>query len=334
MYTVQTERYSQPALSPGRNVVATPAKGKVVLLKSASGEVVGVLPTESGSLMGSELAIRGDGLRLALVQALRFRVWDLQSRNWRDFELEGEGRVSSQPIWATDKLLLLNDMLVDVDRRIPVWKYGVRGHEVSAVSDGLAWVVEAGTSKKNGGLLAATALPDKAVLDAAASIKPEDLLVLHPGMDVAIDLQLSNAPEEIDSTRKALEKRLQKNGLKVVPQSKVKLVASLQPGKTHTVRYHSFGSGAGNKELERQVTSQVLTVSFQLDGQTIWKRGIDDHAAAFTAVEARRNDRSSVAARNSTPERGLCRIEESGCHGIAGVFGATAQRKNKRRKAG
>jgi len=172
--------------------------------------------------------------------------------------------------WTSDNHLLVNgNLLVDVERRAPIWMYD-NMHQVSAVRDGKVWFLEGGAAGGGVKVLTSAVVPNKAVLDSVASLKPDDLLVLHPGMEIALNVQPNGDGDEMAAAKKGFEERLQKNGMKVVSDSKNRLTVSVQPGKTQTVRYHSFGRPFGEAQ-EHQVATELLSLTLELNGETVWK---------------------------------------------------------------
>ena len=124
-------------------------------------------------------------------------------------------------------------------------------------------------------MLASAAVPHKEALAAVANLKADDLLVVRPGMEVALDVQISGDSEDVDAAKRALEERLTKNGMKVAPDSTFRLVATVRPGENRTVKYYPYHfPRLFNNESdahECQVTTQVLSLSYQNNGETLWK---------------------------------------------------------------
>jgi len=248
-------------------------RGAIAILSVADGTEVGQIDLEDGDLNISGLAVRDDGQRLAVGQSGRIRVWDLSSREMtRDFAmLQDLHPIDARDLkWTSENHLLVNgNLLVDVERRAPIWMYD-NMHQISVVRDGKVWFLEGGVGGGGVKVLTSAVVPNKAVLDSVASLKPDDLLVLHPGMEITLDVQLNGDGDEIAAAKRGLEERLKKNGMKVVPESKNRLTVSVQPGKTQTVRYHSFGHPFGEAQ-EHQVATEMLSLTLDLNGETVWK---------------------------------------------------------------
>ena len=255
---------SEPAFSAGRKYVAVVSKPNVAVATASTGRPLGSAKPElkvsaAISIVGVEdgnevahlapdddpgmcgVALRDDGARLALCQSGRIRVWDLTNQEvLRDFALQGAHASAHGGLaWTSNNHLLVGGaVLIDVERRVPIWRYN-NSQEAYAVRDGKVWFLDAGLSRE-ARVLVGAAVPNLQVQNAVAKLKPEDLLVLHPGLEVAVDCQITGDSSDVAAAKAALEERLKKNGMKVVPESKVRLVATVQPGKNVTVRYHSW----------------------------------------------------------------------------------------------
>src|SRR5262249_39708167 len=113
-------------------------------------------------------------------------------------------------------------------------------------------------------------VPSKKVADSVAHLKAKDLLVVQPGMEVEIDLQFNGGADETSAAKKTIEERLIKNGMKIVADSKVKLVGLSQLGEAARVRFRCVGR-RGNDVQEREITKQTLRLGYVLNGQAIWE---------------------------------------------------------------
>jgi hypothetical protein len=264
IYRTKLSSGSWPALSAGRKYWMGSGAGEIAIVRAADGELAGSLKQDS--VPPDTLALRNDGLRLAGVWNNEIQVWDLQKREQiRDFWISGprSGGLASTE-WATDALLLVNGhVLVDVERRIPVWVY--RHHLESCLLQGsrllfIGW----------DNMLNCAAVPDKTVLDAVAKLNPEELLVVRPGVEVVVDIQAPGTADEIEAAKIDLQSRLENIGMKVAAQGDLHLVAAIEPGKTVTMHYRSWNSSPFDKGSEYSVATQTLSLSFKLAGDILW----------------------------------------------------------------
>jgi WD40 repeat protein len=288
---------SKPEASVGRGSAGRPIGGRAETKWQAAISIVGVedgnevanIPLDEDPGMCS-VALRDDGARLALCQSGRIRVWDLTNQEVvRDFALQqGAHPIDHGTLaWTSNSHLLIGgNLLIDVERRVPIWQYN-NAHQAHTVRDGKVWFLDTGLSHE-ARVLVGTTLPNQAAQNAVANLKPDDLLVLHPGMEVTVDCQISGDANDVAAAKAALEERLKKNGMKVVPESKVHLVATVQPGKNVRIRYHSWGTPPSAGQ-EYEVATQVLSLSFDIDGQSVWKYEASTMAPSFLQLQKNEN---------------------------------------------
>jgi SLA1 homology domain 1, SHD1 len=268
---------SIPVLSAGRKYAAMLAKSKpfetaISIVNLAESSEAGHIDLTKDNPGGGALAIRDDGQRLAFWQDGRIRVWDLGSHELvRDFGLKTSSAGGPENLaWITSDLLLLRGMMVvDVERQIPVWTYSHR-EDVDGIRQGQLWKIEEGLS---GGskILSGAVAPPQSAQETIAKLKTEDFLVIHPGLEVAIDMQIDADSDEVAAIKKTLTDKLEKNGIKIVPESKNRFVVAIEPGKTVTIQYRSFGMPMFARSKEHEVATQVLSLSFQIDGESVWR---------------------------------------------------------------
>jgi WD40 repeat protein len=282
-------RISQPALSPGMKFLAVAVKQGIAIMRAADGEPAGLIPLAADNSSGS-IAFRPDGRRLALVQGgqwSRVRVWDLESQEVaRDFAVKDvTAGWMTNATWVGEDHLLTGSTVIDLVRRVPIWRYNLFSKAWQFYGD-KAWYVNEGLGRDTK-VLTSAKVPPKEAVDAVAKFKPEDLLLVRPGLEVEVDLQGGNA-DDLEKAREAVHKRLEENDMRVVPQSKVKLVGRIQPGETKMMQYVIQERPAGglpfphgrfmphvptaNQQISTQsVTEQILSLSFEIDGKSVWK---------------------------------------------------------------
>ncbi|HEY2839998.1 MAG TPA: SHD1 domain-containing protein [Pirellulales bacterium] len=252
------------AFSPNKKYLAMCDRTGAAILEPLTGAVAGHL---SMSDLGfrPKAAFRDDGRKLAIVGGSRVRVWDLDRRQIdRDFSVD-RVRLDSGVSWADDdRLISSHGDLIDVERRIVLWKYQGVSDTTKLIRESL-WTVS--DNGRDGQTLIGARLPHEAARSRANSIKPNDILVIKPGMDVSLEMQFVGTPQDQETVHQALLKRLTDNGMKVVPQSNLKLVAQIKPGKAMTIAYRTFGS---RNESQYSAMSQVMELSYVLNGQPVW----------------------------------------------------------------
>ena len=183
----------------------------------------------------------------------------------RDFQLDVAAGSSSSIAWADNEHILTGTQLVDVERRVTICTYRQLG-TAWAVRDGVVWFVARGVGPNDKVLASGEAVP-KAALEAARHLNPDEMFAIKPGVEVAVELPGAGTADG-DNIRAAVLHKLQETQIKVVPQSNIRLVGSIQQGKTIQIQYRSFGN---TKPLPFSATEQVLTLSWLVDNQPIWK---------------------------------------------------------------
>ncbi len=256
-----------PAMSADKKHFAVMHNKRVALLRSSDGETVGLMPADMANFNTSRLAWSDDGTKLAQVGWGRIRVWTLTNHTLlRDFPLEAARGVKNCA-WVDNKHLVLDGrVVVDVERRIPLTTVGNLRSSDAKVLGGMVWNLGSGGGWTT--VLSGTRAIPRNFKDPAGGKSAEELLVIRPGMEVAVELPAGTKSDGSDPRSEVIA-RLEKNGMKVVPQSDVRLVGTLAPGKTQTIQYTSWNRRS--QASSHSFTEQVLTLSYIVDGETVWK---------------------------------------------------------------
>jgi hypothetical protein len=265
-----------PVLSPGGKYLAMIADNKLQLIELESTRVVGSLPTP---LRGARLAFRADGKQLAGIYGDEVCIWDLETKKvTRDFNLQFTLGGGDCFAWIDDKHLLVGESVVDVDRRVRIWSYtGTRG---CAVQDGRLWFLSEPSTKGEVTLASTRGVPQQAI-DAVAKLKPEDLMLIGPGVEVAVEVSASGDGQ---SAREDLERKLKDNGMKVVSSSKVRLIGTVQPGENKQIRVvehnrefppvhiNPFDKNKEPPGTLYNVNEYTVNLCIKVGEETIWRR--------------------------------------------------------------
>ena len=291
--------FAEPAFSPRRQYLAVPTKHGVAILQAATGEVAGVLDCDMTGFNGHRVAWSDDGTRLALVQDGRIRVWDLATRELtRDFP--GAAQIMQSCCWSGNKHLVVNGLAIDVDRRIPVSHIPRAGAD-SEVLDGAVWQINRQSLQPR---LTATPIFPKGFKDPAEGQTAEQLLAIKPGMEVAIEMPQGTTPD-FANAREEVVNQLTRNGMKIVPQSKLKLAGTMAPGETKTVKYQTFRR---DQVADVKVVEQVLTLNYTLDDQILWKHVNTLTAPTFVSMEKGETIQDAIARATKPDPKALSRV--------------------------
>ncbi len=166
--------------------------------------------------------------------------------------------------------------MIDVSHYRPVATYGRLSTWLE--QGGRVWYVEdpVGTGTST---LTSAIVPSQTIRDQWSKVPTDETqLVIHPGVEVALELQTNDA--HTAETRQSLVQSLSQRGLKIVPQSPIKLVGTIGPGKTSAMNYTSVGR-FGRNSTAVSVQGHVATLSYQVDGNTVWEHTRETSAPHF-----------------------------------------------------
>ena len=264
VYQVTVTGSAVPDLSAdGKYLAVTTARG-VAIVDAMAGETAGVLQAKDAD---GKVAFDREGKQIALVTWGRIRAWDLESRKMtRDFAYDGSG---DSVEWADRDHLLCGEYLVDVPRRITVWKYTSLS-PISSFAGGRLWYLAGSRGSHDDQLLASGNPVHDGVREVVQGINPESLLVIQPGMTVGLDVQMGPLSQNRDKVYQGLKSQLEASGLKVNDASELKLVATITPGESKTQQYRTFGGGFETTSV--QVTEYKTEIAFRKGSDTLWSR--------------------------------------------------------------
>jgi hypothetical protein len=296
------------AISPDHTLLAVVMKEGIAIIDLAAGKHVATIPT--GGQDYRAVAFQADNSHLAGLTTDILTVWDLTTgketrsinvvQNFFEHDLK----------WANDFLLVNNRHLYDVDHRVLLWDYhGSMGQKSQgAVQSGRLFVVPTGDEKSETTVFS-TAVPHAPALEMLKSLPSADaLLVVKPGDEVAIDVDIDpsvTVPDDVrksleasirsaarpgddgkvvflnqnraagDLVRKALAASLEAAGLKVVNHADLVVKVVCKPERQQKLRINvdrRFPVRPGDF-VERTITPHASTMEMSLKGETLWTRG-------------------------------------------------------------
>lgn len=297
------------ALSPDRQLLAVIMKEGIALIDIVGGRHLATIATNGRRF--DKVAIRGDNTRLAGLSNEGVTVWDLANgKVMSEFYGNAHGWNSSLQ-WAGDYLLADGQYLFDVERRILLWEYqNPPGTGVTAtLKNGRLYAVSAPKTDKGNAMLVSAAIPNSSALEKAASLPPADkLLVVKPGDEVSIEVDIDPSVSMADEIQKALAasaespdgatkdekitvidpsgaqndivrqmlaRALASAGLKVVDKADLVVKAVCKPQPAQTIKVNVDGRFPPRPEdfQERSITPHASYLEMSLKGETLWKRG-------------------------------------------------------------
>ena len=264
VYALQTATRIVPALQAGNLAVLT--ESHVAILHASDGSLLGAIPLDSNDGFMAMLAFSADGSKLAARQQGRVRIWDLKSKElWREFSVSGQSGIPSIG-WSGEFLGVDGVMVLDPDHRLSVAQ-NTMPLKIEAVSGGTAWSVKRGAGAAGSDLICGPILP-KGFKNPLANKTADELLVVKPGMEIAVDMNLGN-----DETRKLVLARLESQGLKIVPKSNIRLVGTLTTGSIKAQNYQQQRSPhvrGPRQQTAVTVTEQILTLKWMVGDEAVW----------------------------------------------------------------
>lgn len=239
---------TKPQLSSSGKVLCVKNSKSLRFFNALTGEPVGDITPPSG--IPTCGAFHPDGEKFAAAYSIaggrKLGVWNLKTGNLEsEFPIPLTAGLRSIHWCGDSHVLLDNAKLVDLKNKMLVWTYSLPGGtHINETPDGKHWYLS-GTRPMS---LTGLAMPDNAVTRATAGKKLEPQLVLKPGMEVAINVQLNgingggNLNQEVYN---AWKQRLEAAGVKVV--QKAPLVLFGRADVQNTGRTETFTISSGNR---------------------------------------------------------------------------------------
>lgn len=299
LYFGRTARRGGMALELHRDCLAIRTDDGVVIIEPASGKSLGRLAA-AGKAHWPQLAIRGDGQRLALAEGGRIRVWDLGSHELlRDFSVSNVSTYGPL-VWTDDDRILTGGSLIDVERRVLLWQY-TELEAVVVAAGGLTWSVCGGRRTGDPQLLIGAVLPHPEAKKVAEGLDPEEILAIKPGMEVGIALLFGGSVADQEIVRSKLSKRLEEVGLKPVGQSAAMLTASVTRGEPETVSCQTTNLAPIS---EHTVAKHIMELALSVDGKKVWATNLDTRQHGVIQIKEGETLEQAVAReRNINPRR-------------------------------
>jgi hypothetical protein len=268
-----------PAVSPNGSYVAFARGTNVGLLDVDTGAIPGFLPL-GGEVQSASLAFRSDGQALLCAAKDKVTVFDLAAGRSRTTSVPGVKGQGLHPLpsvgWADDRLLFVNNCLVDPDTPVPIWNYMGSGWARPAGNH--VWFL-ATKGQTEVGLVPLRLPHPGAVRKMMAARSDSSSFLLKPGDAVQVDVRKVPG-ENQGAAQRALESVLR--GTEYRPAPAAPLVLEATPGKerfedrTYTIyRIGLFGaSGANDNERKETCRFRVQPVEVRLlkDGKEIWRK--------------------------------------------------------------
>ena len=285
VYSVEMSHWSKPALSATGKYLAVESKGRVFIVDALTGKALASFELESGSA-GGTLAFSPSGKRLGALADQNIFLWDIGTGELLE-QFRVPVKVDRTFGFTTDEhALLFNRYLVDLTRNIVLWKYETNDHSVGAVApSGQFYAPSSERLGARSRQVVSTSLPDSAAANLAATLKPDDLLLLKPGMKVSLVVNIDAPEEKREAITKSLKERLIANALVAADNQPLVLVASTAAGPSVDRTYRRFDAGPGEAEQKVSVPTVVSKLEFQHEGKTVWESSTSSSAGYHLSLK-------------------------------------------------
>lgn len=263
------------ALSPGRKQLAWASGSGFTLIDVATGQIIaGINGNETTS---HHLAFSPDGTRLVNFSAGPFpflTAWELNTGKTLGETAVQKSAWPGPVSWAGPDHLLVHDLLVNLDKKVVVWRYVAEpfSPKIHSASEPFhwGWVSPAFNTNQPPALVAVT-LPHDDAKKASAQLAAGTNLVVKPGMKISIEANVVGDDNFRKSVIDALTQRATHAGLTVAEGQNLRLVATTSEKESRTVEYRIIRFGGGGPAQESAtIPSYECKLELIADGQTVW----------------------------------------------------------------
>jgi hypothetical protein len=292
IYRAKINDQSRPAISGGGKQMALEVDKSVVIVEPLSGAVLGALSLQGRT--GLTYSFSPSGKQLAGWAWQNVYAWDLTTgKMFREFTVAaGSGEFA---MVADGYALVDHHILIDFERRIPLWNYQAGGRSVGVVAPGgtLWYSIKGGREEPTP--LTPLKVPTNDALAAANTLKADDLLLLKPGVKVALSMNVDVQEADGQAIKKSLQDQLTQARLVLDDTSPIRIVASSEPGKTREVEYRPIGAGPFAPPQKVSVTPMITKLVVEVDGKPAWQTTSIAGAGFFLSVKEGQTIEQAVA---------------------------------------
>ena len=286
IWTIELANGSEPVVSPGGKYVAAAVGDRICLFDALTGKTAGCLQNVPGAI--GTLSFRPDGGQCAVVSPQRVVVWDLQTgKVYRDIAFSNYVPTGSVDWLYGGYLLCGGSSLIDLERRIVIWKYlsDSAGGEPGGWGEfgGQFWYALQAKGSQGRALYPAV-LPHDDVRRVAAGLDPEQLLAVRPGAAFTLDVRVQGDAAEQQQVQQALTARLQAAGMTVGQGAALVLQATTETGKSREMSYRAFGRPLGEAE-KVTITEQISRLKILEQGKPVWEGALFGGGPAFLEIK-------------------------------------------------
>jgi hypothetical protein len=261
--------------SPNRKQLAFSNGAGVSIIDPATGQVLASLSENPGQL--TQLAFSPDGARLAHFAAqpyARVTVYDLATgKTVGDCTLPKDAW-TGQVAFAGPAHVLVAGYLCEPAKRLVVWRYAPDPFSPKARGgqpDDRYWAFVKGEFRQPSALVPVV-LPHDEAKKLIANLNPNDLLIVRPGVKVAVTASVTGDAAFQKKVLDHLTERATAAGLVVDPAAPIRLTATTTAKAARTMQYHVIGGNPANQTVSIPSYECKVTLT-DGGGQTLWDVG-------------------------------------------------------------
>ncbi len=272
-----------PVLSPGRKQVAVMVEQGLAVIDPLAGRVLCLV---DGGRSVSSLAFTPDGKRVVGATAAAVCTWDLE----KGAALPDIGlppKVGGYSVVALDSrfALLGGSFLLDLDKKMVVWRYGNGRDPAVRYYGGRSWNVVEDQGRH---VLGGATIPHAGAVAAADAAVPD--FVVKPGVVVSLAVTVEGTSEQQERIKAAIAAQLKESGINVADNSPVKLIARTEQGQTRQQSYEVRENGRPRAPWDREVktvsvTEKITRIFFEVDGKVAWESRTSSSAPMFVTMK-------------------------------------------------
>jgi hypothetical protein len=270
LWTLKTAQNTSIALSANRTQLAAAIEGGIGIFSTASGETLARIATDS-PVQGGTLSFSPNGTRLAHLSSAVVIVYDLTTGKqvhevW--FPRPTQGKSLD---WVGGNFVLVDgSQVVDLEKRIVLWKYDVPGsrHSLAGHFGGRFWLVAGGFNEPF--QLFSPAIPGAAEKAKGDQLTADGVLALKPGAQISLQVNLPAHAADVQKVTQALTDGLTKQGFTVAVGAPITVEATIADAGKETASYRGFGFGRFGDGDKVEVQKYTSTIVMKENGKEIW----------------------------------------------------------------
>lgn len=281
LYRIDKVKASEPpAFSGNLKYMAVPQSGKVVVVETATGQVVKA--TSTGSTLVPGVAFHPGGSMLAICASNQYMVWDCQTDRIVS-EAVTTDHLGSWPLdWIGNKTFRSSlGSLVDVELGMPVWKYNIGAASKPLVIGNQLLT----TTRLPLATLCSLPIPHETAEEGMERLMRagDEAMLVRRGSEVSIAVEGVSATDA-SKIEEALSAAATKAGWSVNRNAPIRLVAKIGRGETEELKYRGM-LDASRKISVAKITPFTADLEIRDASNVLWKRSSTNHVPRMLRLQ-------------------------------------------------